>query len=1598
MNRTYRNLWNAALGAWVAAPETARGHGGGLSRRCSRIAVGGLGVLALVGVLAGPASAATRYWDINGNTAGVGGTGTWDTTSAFWNTSATGTGGTVTAWNNSNLDTATFAGTAGTVTLGVPITVGNVTFTVTNYTLTGSTLTLGGVTPTITSNTGVSATVSSILAGTAGLTKAGAGTLTLNGANTFTGDLKVNAGILSVNGDAALGNASNGVVMASGTQFGSTGALAASRVVTLTGGKVTLTGAGVGSARFTGAGGVSALAGVTLRNNADDYTGQTQFAGVGGTYSFSSVRDLGVASALGAPTTVANGTILVAPTSGSAILTYTGTGDSSNRNWAIQNPSGGQTLFRNAGSGTLTLTGNIAQTGTGITQTTFSATGGDLALLGVISNGASPASIVFNGSAGRTITLGGANTWTGGTSVSGVTVMAPVLADQGVASSFGTAAAAISTIGITANGMVSYTGAGASTNRAWNISSGTLSNDGSGALALSGAMAITGTATLGGSFSGVANSIASVISGTGALAVNGTGTWMLTGANTYTGGTTISAGTLQLGNGGTTGSIVGDITDNGTLAFNRSDAVTFAGAVSGAGTLSQSGSGTTTLSGNSGAFSGGTSVTDGTLFVNGTLGSAGSTTSVSHGGTIGGTGTLGGSVSISDGVLAPGDAPGTLTINGDLSLTHASTLNYEFGQPGVAGGPLNDLTVVGGNLTLAGTLNVAASPGGTFSPGVYRIFQYGGTLTDQGLTLGSVPTPNLYVQTSVTNQVNLVNTTGLTLNYWDGALGPKNNGVVNGGNGIWQGASGNDNWSDASGTVNAPFSNGAFAVFMAQPGHVTVDNSLGQAGVSGMQFASDGYSIDGGSIVLTGSPDSTIRVGDGSAAGAGYTATIDSVLAGTARLVKTDLGTLVLGGSNTYTGGTAINGGVLQVAGDASLGAATGTLSFDGGTLRTTATFSTARDTTLNAAGGTFETQTGTFTQGGIIAGTGALTKTGTGTLSLTADNSYTGGTTVAAGILQLGNGGTSGAITGNVTDNGTLAFNRSDVSTFAGVISGAGSLVQAGTGTTVLNAASSYGGSTSVAAGTLVVGDAAHANATLGTGPTTVAGGTVLGGYGIVPGSVTNAGTISVASALPVLAAGAQGAFTITGDLQNLGMANLAAVSGQTGNVLNVRGNYIGSNGQLALNTRLNEGGTASQSDQLVVGGNATGNTGIVVHGSGTGAQTVGDGIELVQVHGTSTANSFQLSRPVQAGAYQYLLYQGGAGGAANWYLRSSLEEALSPPSEPGSPVGFGAAVAYRPEVAGYSMTPLLNVDYGFSVLGQLLERVGDIASIAQKQYGNQDGIWGRIGGQSLNADTDRFAADDRTFFAQFGKDWTLAQSPGGGSTHAGVTVTIGSSSSSFDDNLRALNPTLSNSTGTAVTQAQTLGGYYTKYLADSSYSDSVVQVTHYHNHYGDIYGGEASQNGYGIALSEELGKPFQIASTQVAIEPQAQLMYQYVNLGGFNDQVSSVSSTVTNALRGRIGIRLFHASLDNDARTSAATPYFTADILHDFLSPGETTVGGTAIPSALGKTWYELGVGVTASYGQAGEMYASVKYQRNLGEQYRQGVMGQVGYRYSW
>jgi fibronectin-binding autotransporter adhesin len=633
-----------------------------------------------------------------------------------------------------------------------------------------------------------------------------------------------------------------------------------------------------------------------------------------------------------------------------------------------------------------------------------------------------------------------------------------------------------------------------------------------------------------------ATTVSNRVLGTGAVRKIGGGTTILTADNTYAGGTTISAGVLQLGDGGTSGSIVGDVIDDGLLAINRSDTATLAGLISGTGGVFQMGGGTTILTGNN-SYAGATDVVAGTLRVNGDQSAATGLTTVFSGARLGGSGVIGGDVTVANGgILAPGNSPGTLTINGDLVLSSGSLLDYEFGQSNIVGGPLNDLTVVNGDLTLDGAIDATVTAGGSFGAGVYRVISYTGALTNNGLTVGTMPPGSVVgVQTSVAGQVNLVNSAGVTVNFWDGAAGPTFNGQVNGGTGVWQNIAGNDSWTDITGNPNAGYIDGSFAVFMAAPGTVTVDDGLGAVIASGLQFATGGYTITGDDITLVG-PQSIVRVGDGTAAGVTMTATIGSALTGATQLVKTDLGTLVLTGANSYAGGTRIDTGTLQVGDGGATGGLTG-------------------DIVDNAA--LVVNRSGAVALDGVISGSGSLTKLGVGALTLIGANTYTGGTTITGGALQIGNGGTTGSVAGDIVDNGALRFNRSDTLSLGGVISGSGSVSQAGPGTTILTGANSYAGATDVISGMLLInGDQSGATAL-----TSVASGATLGGVGTIGGNVT----VADGATLAVGDTGV-GTLTINGDLTLGGASRIAFELGQAGVVGGAFNDLVNVGGALTL------------------------------------------------------------------------------------------------------------------------------------------------------------------------------------------------------------------------------------------------------------------------------------------------------------------------------------------------------------------------------------------------------------------------------------------------
>ena len=318
---------------------------------------------------------------------------------------------------------------------------------------------------------------------------------------------------------------------------------------------------------------------------------------------------------------------------------------------------------------------------------------------------------------------------------------------------------------------------------------------------------------------------------------------------------------------------------------------------------------------------------------------------------------------------------------------------------------------------------------------------------------------------------------------------------------------------------------------------------------------------------------------------------LSSPVSGTGKLVMDIVGTLFITSDNTYSGPTILTSGTLQAGSTTALSpnsAFTVNSILDLNGFNNTIASLSGTGTVVNNG-----SSNGTLTVGGnnvssVFSGvledgsaaTLALTKIGTGTLTLTGNNTYTGGTTINGGTLELGNGGTSGSIVGNVTDNGTLAFDRSDILTFSGLISGTGGVEQIGTGTTVLTAANTYTGPTTVNGGTLEV------DGSIASVETLINSGGVLTGSGSILGNVVNNGMLTGSESIGgnVVNNGVlTGSESIRGNVVNNGIVSPGSPIG----TLTISGNYIQNSGGTL---RIGVGGTApGQFSLLAVGGHAT-------------------------------------------------------------------------------------------------------------------------------------------------------------------------------------------------------------------------------------------------------------------------------------------------------------------------------------------------------------------------------------------------------------------------
>ena len=385
-------------------------------------------------------------------------------------------------------------------------------------------------------------------------------------------------------------------------------------------------------------------------------------------------------------------------------------------------------------NGGLTMIGGTLQNGTLISSGVFSLNGSTVSAV-LAGAGA------VQQNAGVT-TLSGANTYTGATQIVGGTLAL-------------TGAGSIAHSVVTDNGIfdISNTSGGGASVAGLN---------GSGSVALGGkTLSVSGS----GSFSGV-------IAGAGGLTITG-GTQILTGTNTYAGLTTIApAGTLQIGNGSTSGSVAGNFADSGTLVFNRSDTVTISGTIAGSGGLTQLGGGTVVLLGND-TLTGRVTITAGNLIVGdaatpgAVLNASSGGVSVGASGTLSGHGTiLGAVVNAAGGTVRPGGSIGTLVV-GSYYQSASSTLAIEISPTQAS------LLQVTGTAALAGHVVVTLDQG-SYTTHVFPILTAASVTGSFGdLTFsGTAPAGMVYglSYTPAATEVDLVLATTLTASVYGDAM------------------------------------------------------------------------------------------------------------------------------------------------------------------------------------------------------------------------------------------------------------------------------------------------------------------------------------------------------------------------------------------------------------------------------------------------------------------------------------------------------------------------------------------------------------------------------------------------------------------------------------------------------------------------------------------------------------------------------------------------------------------------------------------------------------------------------------------------------------
>ncbi len=796
------------------------------------------------------------------------------------------------------------------------------------------------------------------------------------------------------------------------------------------------------------------------------------------------------------------------------------------------------------------------------------------------------------------------------------------------------------------------------------------------------------------------------VTGEGQIVKSGSDELIVTGDNNYSGGTTISGGTLTADHADSLGS--GDIDNSGVLKVGEGE---LENTLSGSGSLVKTGTGELTLSGGN-DYSGGTTIIGGTL-------------TADHADSLG-TGAVANS-----GVLQVGEGELENTLSGSGSLVKTGTGELTLGGDNSYSGAttITDGTLIAANVNALGSGNIDNS--GTLILDANGAFELANVTTHSGATTalaaGSTLDAGQFTQEDgSTLSIDLGAATDDAVITADSvALG----GTLN----VTGIGSVTDSWTPEAYTYTLIGSDSAITTDFddltvagmnrEDVDFLTIDGKVDEADNTHYDLtASLSWYADRDNATTDAHGTFTLSDPDGSFNVAATLTDVDDTLDPGSRwdgksLTKEGAGTLILSGDNDYSGGTTINEGTLVAASTTALGT---------GLVDNNATLVLDADGEVSAVGG-ITTHSGATTQlalgTSLDLGDSALIQQDGSTLNVELNSDsvqplITGSSATLGGDLVVSDAslqarasdaefqsfklmdmtsdisGDFTSLTMNLTDkpdyltvtgtinpedaseyllteglswnatatsatpaHGTFTLGAGDsfeVTSVLGDKTGNGdwdgkSLTKLGAGKLTLSGANTYSGDTNVQEGTLWLSGDGSIGEMGSQQAVNVASGATFGGSNgtTVNGKVTNEGTLVFGNSEETGAI-----FTLNGDLINMGTMTSGSSSSTPGNTLYVDGNYTGNGGSLYLNTVLGDDDSAT--DKLVITGDASGTTDLYINGIGDGAQTT-NGIEVVDVGGVSTSDAFELKNEVNAGLYTYRLYWNESDN--DWYLASKAQ-----------------------------------------------------------------------------------------------------------------------------------------------------------------------------------------------------------------------------------------------------------------------------------------------------------------------------------------------------